>query len=68
MSKNKGAMDLKTKYEYKSMEVGQKITKLKKILKKHNRYFERNPKNWGYLGDLINLDNKLDELIHFTRM
>lgn len=61
-------MDLKIKYEYRSREVEQKLNRLKKIVKKHNRCFERNSNNWGYLGDLINLDNKLDELIHFTRM
>ena len=61
-------MELKTKYEYKSMEVEQKLSKLKRIVKKHNRHFESNSNNWGYLADLINLDNKLDELIHFTRM
>ena len=61
-------MELKMKYEYKSREVEQKLSKLKRIVKKHNRYFEKNSNNWGYLGDLINLDNKLDELIHFTRM
>ena len=61
-------MDLKTKYEYKSRDVEQKLSMLKKIVKKHNGCFQRNSNNWGYLGDLINLDNKLDELIYFTRM
>jgi len=30
--------------------------------------FEKNTNNWGYLGDLMNLDNKLDEVIQFTGM
>lgn len=61
-------MDLQTTYAHKSKEVEQKLSRLKKIVKKHSRCFEKNANIWGYLGDLINLDNKLDEVIHFTRM
>ena len=61
-------MELKTKYAHKSKEVEQKLSRLKRIVKKHSRCFENNANNWGYLADLINLDNKLDEVIHFTRM
>ncbi len=61
-------MDLQTTYAQKSKEVEQKLSQLKKIVKKHSRCFEKNANNWGYLGDLINLDNRLDEVIHFTRM
>lgn len=61
-------MNLQAKYIHQSREVEQKLSRLKKILKKHNRCFAKNVNNWGYLGDLINLDNRLDEIIHFTRM
>ena len=61
-------MDLQTIYAHKSKEVEHKLSHLKKIVKKHNRCFEKNASNWGYLGDLINLDNRLEEVIHFTGM
>ena len=61
-------MDIKSRYYYKSKEVEQKLIKLKKIIKKHNQVFDKNSQNIGFLGDLINLNNRLDEVIHFTSM
>ena len=61
-------MDIKTRYYYKSKEVEQKLIKLKRIIRKHNQVFDKNSQNPRYLGDLINLDNRLDEVLHFTRM
>jgi hypothetical protein len=60
-------MDIKTRYYYKSKEVEQKLIKLKRIIRKHNQVFDKNSQNPRYLGDLINLDNRLDEVLHFTR-
>ena len=60
-------MDIKSRYYYKSKEVEQKLIKLKKIIKKHNQVFDKNSQNIGFLGDLINLENRLDEVIIFTR-
>ena len=59
-------MDIKSRYYYKSKEVEQKLIKLKKIIKKHNQVFDKNSQNIGFLGDLINLNNRLDEVLHFT--
>ncbi len=61
-------MDIKSRYYYKSKEVEQKLIKLKKIIKKHNQVFDKNSQNIGFLGDLINLENRLDEVLHFTSM
>jgi len=61
-------MDLQTQYNYQRKEIEQKLSKLKVIIKKHQCHFEKNSNNWGYLGDLINLNNRLDDLIHFTKM
>jgi len=61
-------MDLQTQYNYQRKEVEQKLSMLKVIIKKHQGHFEKNSNNWGYLGDLINLNNRLDDLIHFTKM
>ena len=59
-------MDLQIIYYYKSREVEQKLSKLKGIVKKHYRVFENDPNNTGYLIDLINLENKIDEVLDFT--
>ncbi len=59
-------MDLKIKYHYKSKEVEQKLSQLKKIVKKHYRVYQKDPNNTGYLIDLINLENRIDEVIYFT--
>ena len=61
-------MDIKSRYYYKSKEVEQKLIKLKKVIKKHNQVFDKNSQNIGFLGDLINLENRLDEVLHFTSM
>ena len=65
---NRQDMDIKSRYYYKSKEVEQKLIKLKKIIKKHNQVFDKNSQNIGFLGDLINLENRLDEVLHFTSM
>ena len=65
---NRQDMDIKTRYYYKSKEVEQKLIKLKKIIRKHNQVFDKNSQNIGFLGDLINLENRLDEVIIFTSM
>ena len=65
---NRQDMDIKTRYYYKSKEVEQNLIKLKKIIRKHNQVFDKNSQNIGFLGDLINLENRLDEVIIFTSM
>ena len=60
-------MDLKTRYYYKSNEIEKKLTTLRKVVRKHNQVFNKNSQNIGFLGDLINLENRLDEVLHFTR-
>ncbi len=61
-------MDLKTRYYYKSNEIEKKLTTLRKVVRKHNQVFNKNSQNIGFLGDLINLENRLDEVLHFTSM
>jgi hypothetical protein len=61
-------MDLRTKYEQQSKEVAQKVERLRKIIKQHKRCYEKDPRNWGYLADMVNLANRLEDIINFTRM
>ena len=60
-------MELRIRYDQQSNEVIRKIERLKKIIKQHKKHFEKEPCNWGYLGDLINLENRLDDILHFTK-
>ena len=63
---NRQNMDIEIVYHNKSKEIEKKLSQLKKVVKKHYRVFERNPNNSGYLRDLINLENRIDEVLHFT--
>jgi hypothetical protein len=67
MNLNRQDMDLKINYHYKTKEIERKINTLKKIVKKHNYQFSKNSNNMGFLIDLINLENRIDEVIHFTQ-
>jgi hypothetical protein len=61
-------MDLQTKYESKTKEVEQQLQQIKLTIKKHNRKFKQEPNNWGYLGDLGYVSDKLNEIIQFIRV
>ena len=63
---NKNNMDIEIVYQHKSKEIEKKLSRLKKVVKKHYRVFEENPKDIGYLKDLINLEDKIDEVLNFT--
>ena len=59
-------MNLQIKYHHKSKEVENKLSQLRRIVKKHNQFFNNDLKNTGYLIDLINLENRIDEVLNFT--
>ncbi len=59
-------LELQNRYYQKSKDVEKKLQRLKRVLRKHRQYFDKNSYNWGYLGDLINLENRLDDVINFT--
>lgn len=61
-------MDLKSKYDSKTKEVEQQLQQIKLTIKKHNQNFKQEPNNWGYLGDLGYVSDKLNEIIQFVRV
>ena len=63
---NREDMDIKTIYYYKSNKIEKKLTTLRKVVRKHNQVFNKNSQNIGFLGDLINLEKRLYEVLHFT--
>ena len=61
-------MKLHESYYRKLREINNKLTILAEILKQHSKCFESNPNVGGYLGDLINLEMKIDDVISYTNM
>jgi hypothetical protein len=59
-------MDLKTIYNYKSNEIERKLSTIRKVVRNHNQVYDKNSQKIGFLGDLINLENRLDEVLDFT--
>ena len=59
--------ELKTKYQNKNKEIENKIFSLTEKLKTHNKSFNENLVNWGYLGDLCYINDKLDEVLSFIK-
>ena len=50
-------------YEKREKEIKALIIKLKVKLKRHKVDFKTNPKNWGYVVDLVNFIKVLKEII-----
>jgi hypothetical protein len=40
---------------------------LKRKLQKHQNDFNKNPHNWGFIGDLEYVSNQIDEVVKFLR-
>lgn len=59
-------MNLVLKYTERKNQIESKISDLRRVLHDHESHFEVNCQNIGFLIDLENLDNRLDELLHFT--
>jgi hypothetical protein len=58
-------METKKKYTKHLDEIKKKIEILKEKLEKHQIEFEKNPSNWGYVGDVSYINEKLEEVITF---
>ena len=56
-------IDTKTKYTETRKEIEKKISLLREKLKSHQTRFKQDPSNWGYVGDLTYINEKLGELI-----
>ena len=55
------------KYIEKSDEIGKKIKLLQKKLLLHKKDFNKNTSNWGYIGDLTYINDKLEEIESFLK-
>ena len=55
------------RYSYHSEEIEKNLKQLKKKLKKHQSDFKKEPKNWGYVGDLAYINERLTELNGFIK-
>ncbi len=60
-------METIKKYNKHQLEVNSKIDILKDKLKKHQSQFEENNSNWGYVGDIDYINNKLNEILEFLK-
>lgn len=59
------AEDAKTRYKKNQTEIAKKIKTLQDKLKKHAAQFEKDNKNWGYVGDVGYINEQLDALQGF---
>jgi len=55
------------RYSYHSEEIEKNLKQLKKKLKKHQSDFKREQTNWGYVGDLTYINERLAELNGFIK-
>ena len=53
------------RYKENREEIERFLLILKEKLEKHNSNFQENPKNWGYVGDLSYIKEKLEEITNF---
>lgn len=59
--------ELNDKYQSKNKEIQKKISVLMNKLETHKKEFNKNPVNWGYLGDLGYINDRLDEVLSFIK-
>jgi hypothetical protein len=55
------------RYSYHSEEIEKNLKLLQKKLKKHKSGFKREQTNWGYVGDLTYINERLAELNSFIK-
>jgi hypothetical protein len=58
-------MNTSTKYNQLMDKIENDLTLLKEKLKKHQKDFNRNNTNWGFIGDLEYVSNEIDEVVKF---
>lgn len=60
-------MKAQINYEEHNIQINKNLDILKEKLKKHKSKFKNNPTNWGYVGDLEFVLNKLIEINQFLK-
>ena len=59
--------ETQTKYKEGTKEINKKIKLLQKKLIKHKIDFKNNTSNWGYIGDISYINEKLEEVVSFLK-
>lgn len=60
--------EIEKRYSKNLSEIKGNITLLNTKLKKHIKRFEVNSNNWGYVGDLGYVNEKLNEIVTFLKV
>ena len=58
-------MSTSTKYNQLMDKIENDLILLYEKLKNHQKEFNRNNKNWGFIGDLEYVSNEIDEVVKF---
>lgn len=58
-------MNTSTKYNQLMDKIENNLILLYENLKNHQKDFNRNNTNWGFIGDLENVSNEIDEVVKF---
>lgn len=56
-------MNTTSQYKELKEKIDEKINLLNEKLINHQDRFNQNPTNWGFVGDLQNISNTLDEVL-----
>ena len=56
-------MNTTSKYKDLKDMIDEKLNLLNEKLKNHQDNFQQNPTDWGFVGDLLNISNTLDEVL-----
>ena len=58
-------MNTSTKYNQLMIKIENDLILLKRKLQKHQNDFNKNPHNWGFIGELEYVSNEIDEVVKF---
>jgi len=58
-------MTLKETYLKREESIKETLNLLKSKIKRHRNDFEKHPNNWGYVGDLCQIEKRLNEINEF---
>lgn len=60
-------MNTSTKYNQLMIKIENDLILLYEKLKKHQKEFNKDSSNWGYVGDLEYVSNEIDEVVKFLK-
>ena len=60
-------MNTESKYKELKDKVENNLVRIKQKLRKHQEDFKQKPTNWGFVGDIEYISNKLDEITEFLK-